>query len=153
MLTIVLPHENAERMAFALRRAGTREIGGVLMAEHTGDNHFTVREITVHNRGTFATFIRHIRDAVGSIATFFRKTGHDYRRFNYLGEWHSHPSFHPTPSSKDDRSMWSIVCDESVGATFAVLLVVKLDIAGNLIGTAHTYLPDGTRQASVLSVE
>jgi len=141
------------RIKSALRRFGPRETGGILLAEHTGCNHFTVREVTVHGRGTIATFVRHVRDAVSSIAAFFRRTGHNYRKFNYLGEWHSHPSFHPSPSLKDDDAMRRIVGDEAVGATFAVLLVVKLDLDGRLVGTAHTYLPDGTKQESMLATE
>lgn len=120
------------------------------MAEHTGHNHFTVREVTVHRRGAIASFVRHIRDALVGITAFFHRTGHNYQTFNYLGEWHSHPLFRPTPSTTDDESMRQIVCDPTVGASFVVLLVVKLGPSGELSGTAHTYLPDGARLQSTL---
>lgn len=148
MLTLILPPDQASLILSELRKSGRREVGGIMMGEHVGPNQFVVREITVHRRGAIAYFVRHIEDAIGKLRVFFQNTSHDYLRFNYLGEWHSHPSFEPLPSSIDDLSMLQIVRDESVGANFVVLLIVKLDDRRRLVGTAHTYLPDGTRRRS-----
>jgi [CysO sulfur-carrier protein]-S-L-cysteine hydrolase len=49
-----------------------------------------------------------------------------YRRFNYLGEWHSHPSFSVQPSFEDIESMTDIVESGNSTITFAVLLIVRL---------------------------
>lgn len=148
MLNLILPPEVVQVLLVALQKAGRHETGGILMAEHVGTNEFNVLEITVHSRGGIASFVRRIEDAMGKVRSFFQRTEHDYRRFNYLGEWHSHPLFEPMPSTTDDMSMLQIVQDESVGANFAILLIVKLDLNGQLIGTAHTYLPDGKRTRS-----
>lgn len=153
MLTLILPSEQEALLLAALRKAGRREVGGVLMGEHAGPNLFIVQEVTVHRRGAFASFVRRIEDAIGSLRAFFRETGHDYTRFNYIGEWHSHPSFEPYPSRTDDMSMLQIVQDETVGANFAVLLVAKLGSEGELVSTVHTYLPDGTRAQSNLRIQ
>lgn len=123
------------------------------MAEHVGPNEFKVSDITVHRRGGIASFVRRIEDALGKLNLFFNRTAHDYRRYNYLGEWHSHPLFEPMPSTPDDMSMLEIVQDESVGANFVVLLIVKLNPNGKLIGTAHTYLPDGRRVRSTIILD
>lgn len=152
MLTLILPPEQQELLLSALRKAGQREVGGVLMGEHIGLNLFVVREMTVHRRGAFASFVRRIEDALGGLRAFFQETGHDYARFNYIGEWHSHPSFAPYPSRTDDLSMLQIVQDESVGANFVALLIAKLGAEGELISTVHTYLPDGTRIQSNLTL-
>ncbi len=56
---------------------------------------------------------------------FFCETGHQYDRFNYLGEWHSHPRFPVTPSAQDVESMVDLVNGER-GIDFAVLLIVRL---------------------------
>lgn len=152
MLTLVLPFKIASRLSVALKSSGNREVGGVLMAEHIGLNTFCVREITVHRRGAIASFVRRIGEAAAGLRAFFRSTGHDYRRFNYLGEWHSHPLFPPYPSQTDDQSMHEIVTDPAVGALFATLLIVKLDAKDRLVVTAHTYLPDGTRSPSVVRI-
>ena len=153
MLTLILPSEQHELLLAALRKSGRHEVGGIMMGEHAGPNLFVVREMTVHRCGAFASFVRRIEDAIGRLRAYFQQTGHDYTRFNYLGEWHSHPSFAPYPSRTDDLSMLQIVQDEAVGANFAVLLIVKLGAKGELISTAHTYLPDGLRMPSRVNTD
>ena len=151
MLKLKLPPELVQVLLLSLRKAGRHEVGGILMAEHVGQNEFNICEITVHRRGAIASFVRRIEDAIGKLRLFFKRTHNDYQRFNYLGEWHSHPLFEPMPSTTDNMSMLEIVQDESVGANFAVLLIVKLDLNGQLVGTAHTYLPDGGRARSTIT--
>jgi len=57
---------------------------------------------------------------------FFKKTGADYSRYNYLGEWHSHPRFPVKPSLQDCRSMMDMVGNEA-SIPFSALLIVRLD--------------------------
>ena len=133
--------------------AGSNECGGVLMAEHLGPGHFVVRQLSVQGGGRFASFIRQTRSALRALSKFFRQSSHDYTRFNYLGEWHSHPSFSVQPSTTDHQSMLDIVMDERVGANFVVLLIFKLSRQGELEGSAHTYIPDGSFAPSILLLE
>lgn len=153
MLTLVLPAEIARKVQEALGRSGKREIGGVMMAEHVSVNTFVVRDLTIHRRGTWASFVRRIDEAWSALARFFERTSRDYRRFNYIGEWHSHPSFDPFPSARDHQSMQEIISDESVGANFVVLMIVKLNPQGTMEGTAHAYLPDGRFERSELVIQ
>src|SRR5207249_5002653 len=60
------------------------------------------------------------------IDAFFSRTGSQFDRFNYLGEWHSHPSFPAYPSPTDLSQMQFIVEDGSEAPLFAVLMVVRL---------------------------
>lgn len=71
MLTLILPPEQHELLLAALRKAGRREVGGILMGEHVGPNLFIVREMTVHRRGAFASFVRRIEDAMGRACPIF----------------------------------------------------------------------------------
>lgn len=153
MLTLVLPAEIGTKVQHALRRSGKREIGGVLMAEHVGVNTFVIRDLTIHRRGTWASFVRQIEEAWFALTRFFEKTSRDYQRFNYIGEWHSHPSFDPFPSAQDHQVMREIISDRSVGANFIVLMIVKLNHQGIVEGTTHTYLPDGRRERSELVIQ
>jgi hypothetical protein len=148
-LTLILPAEIQAQILAALHACGRSEVGGILMAEHVGESAFTARRITVHKRGTFAAFVRLMEEIFAPLRAFFRGTNHDYARFNYIGEWHSHPSFAEVPSVRDDESMREIVKDERVGANFVVLLVVKLGPEHELRGSVHTYLPDGSKHESV----
>ena len=152
MLTVTVPPEVQVKLRVALVRAGRSECGGVLMGEHMGENQFTVRELSVQASGSFARFMRDIRSATKALKLFFKREG-DHRRFNYLGEWHSHPSFSTQPSATDHDSMVQIATDPKVGANFVVLLIFRLTTAEELEGSAHTYLPDGTIASSTLVLE
>ncbi len=87
MLNLMLPPDISGRIKTALEKAGRREVGGVLLAEHVGPDEFAVREITVHRLGAIASFVRLIKDALARIMSFFQDVNHDYRRFNYVGKW------------------------------------------------------------------
>lgn len=142
-MQLILPREIREQIENALHEAGRREIGGILMAEHIGENAFRVRSLTIQRRGgSFATFLRVVEAFVTPLRNFFRQTEYNYTKFNYIGEWHSHPSFVPTPSQTDHRTMLSIINDPQTGAFFVVLLIVKLDEHGEFVGTMTVYQPE-----------
>lgn len=125
-MKILLAPQIVQRLRGELRRAGRREIGGLLMGEDLGGESFRVVDISVQRSGgTHSCFIRNPKDHQKYLEDFFARTGQDYSRFNYLGEWHSHPSFAAVPSEPDIKTMQSIVDDPDVGATFLVLLIVK----------------------------
>src|SRR5690606_1513044 len=98
----------ALRLRRELRRAGRREIGGLLMGEHLYDDVFRIADITVQRSGGAKTcFVRQPHEHQAELNSFFERTGANYSRFNYLGEWHSHPSFDPLPSETDLQTMQS----------------------------------------------
>lgn len=130
------------RLARALERAGRREIGGVLMGEHVGLDTFRVTEITVQlTGGTFAAFVRLVEGVIGPLRRFFHATNHEYARFNYIGEWHSHHSFALVPSDRDHATMLDLLAEPALGARFAVLLLVKLSHANTVDCSATVYRP------------
>lgn len=142
-MNLLLPPEIVSKMVDALTKVGSREIGGILMGEHIGLNTFRVKELTVQwNKGTFAAFFRLVEQIVEPLRNFFHSTNHDYTRFNYLGEWHSHHSFDLTPSRADHASMFEIVMDQRLGARFVVLLLVKLNEYHQLEHRAIIYRPN-----------
>jgi integrative and conjugative element protein (TIGR02256 family) len=116
-----------ERLEREMRRAGRKEIGGLLMGEHVRDELFRLVEISVQRSGgTDACFIRRPGDHKTQLEKFFAETGNDFTRFNYMGEWHSQPSFEPLPSDTDIRTMQSIVEDQDAGVNFLVLMVCRM---------------------------
>jgi integrative and conjugative element protein (TIGR02256 family) len=138
-----------KRLQRELRRAGTREIGGLLMGEHLGNELFRLVDISVQRSGGSHTcFIRSPKDHEDQLQRFFARTGNDYTRFNYLGEWHSHPSFEPFPSPTDLVTMQSIVSDPVVGANFLVLLIARLGSDKRIEATATAFRA-GTPPVSV----
>jgi proteasome lid subunit RPN8/RPN11 len=109
-MIVTLPPDLIAKFEKALSRAGTREIGGVLVGEHVADEEFRVVDLSVqHSGGTDSCFVRHPEKHRRFMRRFFRRTGTDYARFNYLGEWHSHPLYLAVPSATDLTQMQLIV--------------------------------------------
>jgi integrative and conjugative element protein (TIGR02256 family) len=125
-MQLIMSLEIHDQLVKELRSAGSREIGGLLFAEHLGGDIFNLVEVSVQRKGgTAGRFVRDPQQHQEQLNKFFETTGNDHTRFNYLGEWHSHPSFCPLPSPEDIETMNSLVADPSVGANFAVLLIVR----------------------------
>ena len=98
-----------------------------MMGEHIRGDIFRIADLTVQStNNSRASFLR-LADVNGRyLDAFFKKTGFSYTRYNYLGEWHSHPGFAVQPSGADIAAMRAIVDNESIGANFAVLLIARL---------------------------
>jgi len=145
-MRIILPDTIYDQLVNALQKAGKREIGGIVMGEHIGRNTFRIQAITIQfHESTNFSFKRVIQAAIFPLRQFFMRTGHNYTRFNYLGEWHSHPSFSLEPSDTDSKTMTDIVSDPSVGAHFAILLIVQLIGQNKISATANVYVADQER--------
>lgn len=127
MPTLEIDQADSRLMARQLRRAGRREIGGILMAEQVGPGRFHLAAFTTDDHaGTRSTFRRSEAQHTAALNEFFSRHQHDFARFNYFGEWHSHPSFPVTPSELDKRTMRDIVAAPG-GPDFAVLVIARLD--------------------------
>jgi integrative and conjugative element protein (TIGR02256 family) len=120
------PKINA-RLRHALRRAGSREIGGILFAEQLAPAHFRIMDLSFDlYSGSHTHFQRDPRAHDKALNEFFERTGRDFSRFNYLGEWHSHPSFPVMPSIEDMETMQALVENTGGAVSFALLLIVRL---------------------------
>lgn len=140
MIEIALSERCLKRLRRELRRAGTQEIGGVLAGEHLEDGRFLVIDLSVQRTGGgFAHFERDATLHRRFMRRFFLRTGHQYERFNYFGEWHSHPSFLPLPSFTDVRQMQLLIEDKEQNAKFLVLIVIKLGRTGTIEASAHAF--------------
>ena len=115
------------RLRQALRNAGRREIGGMLFAEQLAPGNFKIIDFSLDGlSGSFGHFQREPQAHANILNIFFKKTAHDFERFNYLGEWHSHPSFSVQPSVTDAATMQALVDNPSTNISFALLLIVRL---------------------------
>lgn len=126
-MRLILTQPTLQLLQNELKQARRCEIGGLLLGEHLEGETFRLVEVTIQRTGGSAVhFVRDPALNQKQLDDFFSRTGADYTRFNYLGEWHSHPSFEPLPSSTDINTMQSIVEDPAVGVNFLVLLIVRL---------------------------
>jgi [CysO sulfur-carrier protein]-S-L-cysteine hydrolase len=95
------------------------------MGEQLSAGHFRIVDYSVDTKsGSTARFVRRPEHHREALEAFFQKTGANYSRFNYLGEWHSHPCFPARPSDQDMSAMLALV-EEEDGIPFSVLLIVK----------------------------
>ena len=154
MLTLRISPRWITELKLELADAGSREIGGILMAEQLEPGEFAVAEMTFQRRGgMLASFVRNARQAWCALRLFFKRTDHCYTRFNYIGEWHSHPSFSVQPSDRDHASMMDLINDPDVGADFLLLLVVRLDCDETLAMSLTGYRPQRHPQVASLILD
>jgi integrative and conjugative element protein (TIGR02256 family) len=139
------------RFRSALGQAGRREIGGILFAEQLGPNHFRVIDFSLDSfSGSHMAFRRDPHAHQNTLDKFFQQTGRDFQRFNYLGEWHSHPSFSVRPSPQDIQTMTDIVQDRNSLISFAVLLIVRLHFRFWIEHSLTTFARDQAPQSERL---
>lgn len=125
-MQVELAHDVRSRLSKALRQAGRQEIGGMIFAEQLAPARFRIMDFSLDaHSGTHAMFNRDPEVHRQALDDFFRRTGHDFTRFNYLGEWHSHPSFSAHPSYDDIATMTDLV-ENGEDISFAVLMIVRL---------------------------
>ena len=80
MIRITLSRQIRDRMKLPLRRAGLREIGGILMGQEIASGHFSVLDFSVDEAsGANAHFVRDADHHRHALDAFFDRTGHNYR--------------------------------------------------------------------------
>lgn len=141
MIEVSVTDSCARKLERALREAGSNEIGGVLAAEQVGDGRFLVLDLSIQDDGTSSNFERDPIQHREFIRRFHSRMGHQPERFNYLGEWHSHPSYLAMPSKADIQQMQNLVEDEDQASTFLILMVVKLAEEASLRGSVYGFRP------------
>lgn len=124
-MKVELTKDVQKRMMSCLAKAKHREIGGILMAEQVEPGEFRIVDFSLDDAtGSTTQFVRSPDHHRTALDAFFARTGNDYARYNYLGEWHSHPNHAPVPSATDIMSMHNLL-DEEQSIPFAILFIVK----------------------------
>jgi proteasome lid subunit RPN8/RPN11 len=137
-LSLTIPRSQLAKMQVFLKHGGIREIGGWLVAEQIapGDFYlvgFTV-DLEVGTRDRFDCFPGPHAEQLDKI---LMKTANLKGRVDYLGEWHSHPTFPPSPSEMDLAAMTNMV--ENSGPSFAALVIVRLVESSSILATMTTF--------------
>lgn len=139
-MRLVLPNSVLKKLRLHMLKAGKREIGGMLMGEDLGGQVFRIVDFSVDmKRGTTSSFIRDSDEHDLALQRFYEETGADYKRFNYLGEWHTHPSFAVAPSINDISAMQGIV-NGGGNVDFAFLFISRLRWFWQFECSAHLFI-------------
>lgn len=151
-MKILLAPDQQSKLRRALERAGRREIGGQLYGEQLAPSYFRITQLTLQSRpGTIARFVVDLFQAARDAVSFFDATKHQYARYNYIGEWHSHPIFAVEPSCTDATTMRELVTDSGFRGSFAVLMIVRLDPEALRAG-AWLFDPQGAEHSIILEM-
>jgi hypothetical protein len=152
-MRLTLASDQRTKLVEKLRRAGTNEIGGQMFGEQLAPSQFRVLDLTIQARhGSVARFLVDLLQAGRDAIRFFDRTKHHYTRFNYIGEWHSHPSFAVKPSRTDITTMRELVREAKFAGNFAVLVICRLD-GDELTAAAWYFDPHGHEGNAILEVE
>lgn len=141
MIDVVIDDKCVRKLKHELHAAGANEIGGVLAAQQIGDGRFLVVDLSVQRNGTQSHFERDPLQHREFIRRFHQRMDHRPELFNYLGEWHSHPTHTAVPSDVDFRQMQDLVEDDEQKSTFLTLMIVKLGQHDELRGSVHGFRP------------
>lgn len=121
----VIIHVNALQVLskFTQHQIHQPEAGGVILGKYIDDEVHVMRlstptELDIATRYTFE---RHRLSAQIIVDYEFYNSG---GQMAYLGEWHTHPEEHPTPS-RVDRKMIRQQFDQSAGAREFLLLLIQ----------------------------
>lgn len=121
-----------------LKKGGIREIGGWLVAEQLAPGEFELVGFTVDlevgTRDRFHSFPSLHSEQLDQLLA---ENGNRAGRVDYLGEWHSHPTFPPVPSEIDMVAMIDMV--ENSGPSFAALVIVRLLGTARIEATITTF--------------
>lgn len=87
-------------IAFCQSSANAAEAGGLLLGLRRGQN-IEVKWLTAPHESDTRKRFGFIREMVGHAATALLRWSETGFKADYVGEWHTHPEQHPTPSSTD----------------------------------------------------
>lgn len=139
-----IDQKTIEQWKSALSKAKEKEVGGVLFGEHVGERDFRLIEFTQQRRrGDVVSFRRKGCEAKRSLKKISAAYGNEHTRFNYLGEWHSHPNAPAVPSQRDCLTMQSLLADPKTDANFLVLIILRINGSRDIEMSANAFLSSG----------
>lgn len=144
-MRIRVPQQTIDDWLRRLTRAGLHEIGGVLFGEQICEGTFRIVTATCQRSWprSHNAFRRRGAQARRDVLSLHRRYGEQPERFNYLGEWHSHPNAAAIPSLRDEMTMFDLLADQRGAVNFLVLMIVRISQAGLLEIGARSYLASG----------
>lgn len=138
-MKIIVQKTVINRMINALKRAGLNETKGACFASKTSDDCYSIEDVFLSKeKGTTVFSNLKINYSYKCFEKrYFKKHKYDYVNHNYIGDWHSHPSFDCLPSNYDKKEAFEELYNSN--ARFLIQLIVKL-IDNEITGRCFLYL-------------
>lgn len=101
----------------------TKEVGGILLGRFVGKMVYEITEIACIN-SQYNTRIYFQRDVKKAQSIINKRWDETKGEINYLGEWHTHPNMHASPSTTDMKSLSAIM--KQVGQVLPIVMLIIL---------------------------
>lgn len=151
-MKIIIPKKLTKKIFIQVKKCRLNETKGALFARKISDEMFEVDDVYIEKKvGSFA-FVELVNNEKYQVYQncYHEKSGHDYIHHNYIGDWHSHPSFVLYPSSYDIEEVKKDL--KKSNARFLVQVIVKI-INDKLTGNAFYYDRNITAKQIELIIE
>lgn len=97
-------------LSFRQMERGSHESGGVLLGRYIkGSSDVVIDFVTTPKEKDSSTEVFFFKNKDGHQTVIDEKWEESKGTCNYLGEWHTHPQDHPTPSSTDIKTWLRLV--------------------------------------------
>ena len=138
-MKIIVQKTVVSKIIDALKRAGLNETKGACFASRISNDCYSIEDVFLSKeKGT--TFFSNLKINFSYKRfekRYFKKHKYDYVNHNYIGDWHSHPSFDCLPSNYDKKEAFEELNNSN--ANFLIQLIVKL-IDNEITGRCFLYL-------------
>ena len=137
-MEIIIPKKISLKLKKQISKYSPLETKGALFAEDLGNDTFRIDEVYLEPKPGTTTFVKLFinQEYVSFQKNYHKLRKNNFSKFNFIGDWHSHPLFECFPSSYDIREVEEDI--KKSNAIFLVQLILKV-IKGKLIGNAFYY--------------
>lgn len=151
-MKIVIKKEVTSKIYETVQLAGINEIKGSCYAFHKDNDLFEIEETYIsQQKGTFS-FSNLIINCKYNLfeKRYYKKHRNNFKEHNYIGDWHSHPSFKLKPSNYDIEEVNSELINSN--ANFLIQIIVKI-VNNELIGKCYYYNRNSVFEECILEIE
>ncbi len=137
-MKIIIPQKITKIIYNQVKKHSPNETKGALFARRINDELFEIDAVYLEKKiGSFAFVVLENNSKYKEFQKKYNKTHHfDFKNHNYIGDWHSHPSFELIPSGYDIKEVQNDL--EKSNANFLIQIIVKVS-NDRLIGNAFLY--------------
>ncbi len=151
-MEIIIPKEITLRLIKQISKYSPLETKGALFAEDLGNDTFKIDEVYLEPKPGTTTFVKLYinHEYVTFQKNYHKLRNNNFSKYNYIGDWHSHPLFECYPSSYDVSEVEKDM--KQSNAIFLVQLILKV-FNGKLVGNAFYYSHEKSAKRIKLTIQ
>lgn len=137
-MKIIIPKNFSNKIFERIKETAPNETKGALFAQKINDNLYVVDDVYFEKKvGSFA-FVELYNNKIYQQfqRKYHEKHNNDFKNHNYIGDWHSHPSFECYPSGFDQLEVQADLQQSNARFLIQTILKIKDD---KLVGNCFLY--------------